>query len=149
MMSHPNTVDSGVVIPLSRPTTPSGLPYPTAQDILADTDVYLRELSQAIDYRLNNRSMLMSQPSLTSNAGGDLTINFPGFTTLQGLVIEPFANNSSGSADIWVLLPRITGLPGNSATVHVDYVNTKANGSNVSPFGGTMQYSIFAWGIPK
>jgi hypothetical protein len=145
----PNTVADGIVVPLSRPTTPAGLPYPTSQDLLADVDVYLHELSDAIDYRLTNRALLMSQPSLTSNAGGDLTINFPTFVTLQGLVIEPFANSSDGAAMPWVLLPRITGLPGNSATVHVDYMNTKNNGYNVSPFGGTMQYSIFAWGVPQ
>lgn len=146
----PNTVAGGIVVPLSRPTTPAGLPYPTAQDLLADVDVYLHELSDAIDYRLNNRSLLMTRAVLTTNAGGDLTINFPTFVTLQGLVIEAFAEVSDGAAIPWNLVCSITGLPGNSANVHVWYVNTKTNGYNVSNFANAaFNYSVFAWGVPQ
>ena len=146
-MSGPQTVDGGVLVPLG--VTAGGLPYPTPQDVLADTAGFIQQLAQAIDHRLDNRSLLISNASLTTNASGDMTITFPAFTTLNGLVIQPFTNWSAGADSMWVLVPRITGLPGNTATVHVDYLGTKTAGPTLGPFGGSMQYNVFAWGVPR
>lgn len=129
--------------------TSAGLRYPTPQDAFCHTDQYIRELAEDIDYRLGNRAMQVGNPVLSTDANANLTVTFPKLSTLQGLVIQPYAAGGGSGGVIWTLYPFLSQLAGNTAVVHVWYGQNNLEGYGVLNFANAQyQYLVFGWGIP-
>jgi hypothetical protein len=136
--------------PAGRGATTAGLRYPSPQDAVADTDQYIHDLADDITRVLNNRAMQLSTQWLTTDANANLTLTFPQFSTLQGLVIQPFINGGGSGVNIWVLLTYLSVLSGNTAIVHVWAIQTLREGFGATNFANSaFGYNVFAWGVPK
>jgi hypothetical protein len=129
--------------------TSAGLRYPSPQDPMCHTDQYIHDLADDITYRLTNRSMQVSNPVLTTDANANLTLTFPRFSTLQGLVVQPYAAGGGSGGVIWTLYPFLSQISGNSAIVHVWYAQNNLEGYAVNNFANAQyQYMVFGWGVP-
>jgi hypothetical protein len=135
--------------PAVRGATAAGLRYPTPQDPVCDTDQYIHDLADDITRVLNNRAVQVSTQWLSTDANANFVVSFPKFSVLQGLVIQPFVNGGGSGVDVWTVLPFLSVLSGNTATVHCWYVQVNREGYGVLNFvNAGFGYSIFAWGVP-
>lgn len=129
--------------------TSAGLRYPSPQDAMCDTDLFIHQLADDINFRLNNRAMQVASPVLTTDANANLTVTFPKFATLEGLVIHPYAAGGGSGGVIWTLYPFLSQIAGNSAVVHVWYGQNNLDGYGVLNFANAQyQYLVFGWGTP-
>lgn len=130
-----------------RGTTSAGLPYPTAQDPLTNTDLYIKNLAQATDKLLDNRGFVTAGPiGMNTDGNGDVAFQFSQFSTLQGVVPQAYANYS----DIWVLWPILTARGGDTIYCRWCYLKLGTNGYGGAPFASKGLYSfVIGWGVPK
>lgn len=128
---------------VGRAATPAGLPYPTPQDPVCQTDRYIRELADAVDLALASSSVAVYIGNLTTNAQGDVVLSFPGFASVSGGVAHCVQNNTSAPvplvAQVWLYNGQLT--------VRWHYIPT--NAYVPQPWVGTLVGAVICWGVPK
>lgn len=89
------------------PATPKGLRYPTSQDLLADTPVYINNLRDDASRLLAQQPwVLRTGVGVNTDANGFWSVGITDFTTLRGAVLIYTAAQS----DVWTMYPLITSI---------------------------------------
>lgn len=128
------------------PATPNGLRYPTPQDLLADTPVYINNLRDDVAAQLASKSFTVrDQQQITCDANGGFAISITDFATLRGLVF----NYVAAPNNVWTMMPLITVISSQGMNGQLIYQDTNRNGASVHPFQGVTYVSLFAWGDPR
>lgn len=123
--------------------TAAGLPYPTAQDPLADTDRYIRELDAAAMTRARNRPIVMKSLVAPTNASGQATLTFPEFSHLAGLVIL------TAYAGTLPLVCNVLAFGGRDAVVLFSMVYAGTGANTTGPLASNyVNCTVIAWGTP-
>ena len=125
--------------------TDAGLRYPTAQDLMADTNVHINNLKSDIDFRLANIPLVARTVSITTNPAGDVTVPVPDFAVLRGVVCSYKANYQ----DLWSIVPFLTVISAGGFNLRVWYQDRTTAGYSVHPFVGTTEMTYIAWGTPR
>lgn len=121
------------------PTTPAGLRYPTTQDAVCDTDRFIRELAQDIDYRISNGWIATYGGNLTSDQFGETVTAFPQLAAVAGALAFPSTN---AVAALWY-------ISGTNVAFRWQYVPLGASGGPQTLANRTFRASVLAWGTPK
>lgn len=141
---------------------------PADTDLAMYTDIYLRDLAYRTDTRLSSalRYAVCAPVTVTTNAGGDVTVPFPGLTTITGALVMVAGKSSAVSS--WpappsnpgwinnVILPvtlvpwtYVTGGVGARVMIAQGYpgtVNTGSQGAKPAPSGTNVPVTGIAWG---
>lgn len=125
-------------------STPGGLPYPTMNDRLADTDAYIREFAQAVAARLANPGFVLEQRTVNTGSDGRGWLQFTALSRLDGMVAQPLI----GSGSKQTIYATVYQLSGNSGLLQLRYAAVDAYSAAYYPWVGAMNVSVFAWGAP-
>lgn len=119
--------------------TPWGLPYPTATDLLAQTDKYIRDLKVKTNQLITNRPMVGVELAGYTSASGGITIP-TGLSVVVGGVVEVQGPDAS-TRYMWSTFPSST--PG-ALGVRFYVPSTGATAPTNTPFW----LKAIAWGTP-
>lgn len=126
-----------------RLATAAGLPYPSPQDPVCDTDRYIRELSDAVDLALATSSIAVFVGGLTTNSNGDVIVAFTSFASISGGVAHCIQNSTSGSlpliCQVWLLNGQLA----------LRFLYVPSNGYLPVPYVGGLTAAVICWGVPK
>ena len=128
-------------------STPGGLPYPTMDDHLEQTDAYIRELRDAVQTRLASPGLVMQVVDVTTDSGGVAWFNFPMLSRLDGIIPQVLVKGSG----LYVIMASIISRNGNAAAVRFrsTLMNTNAGqAATISNYVGVVTCSVYAWGAP-
>jgi hypothetical protein len=126
--------------------TDAGLPYPTGQDLLADTPVYINNLKDAVAYRLKNVGMIVRVVGVQTDATGYFTVGVTDFATLRGVVMQ----YGAGWPDVYTVQPLLISIASQGFTGQAWYQmrNNEGYQNGVMNNRGLV-FTFIAWGDPR
>lgn len=131
-------------------TTPKGLRYPTSQDLLADTPVYINNLKDDASRLLAKQPwVLRTGVGINTDASGFWSVSITDFATLRGACIIYAAAQS----DVWTMYPLITSI-GSQVLNGQMWFADRDQGAGAYPdvhaFANSGWWGAFiAWGDPR
>jgi len=130
--------------------TPGGLPYPTLDDHLAQTDQYIADLADAVNVRLANPGLVLTTGVVTTDGNGQVWMEFTALANLDGLVVQPLIQNLDIFA-IWPTIMQRGTNPGGwaSALVRFRRCPISTYSAPLTPWVGGLMVCAYAWGPPR
>lgn len=120
--------------------TSAGLPYPTTQDDWCDTDRYIRELAQAVDYRVRNAAFAFWAGDMNTNGSGDATVSFPTLAAVAGAIAFQRENG----------IAAVQSITGVAVTFRWSWNQQGWTSLDIRTMNNTaVTSSALAWGTPK
>ena len=131
-------------------STPGGLPYPTINDKLSQTDQYIADLADAVAVRLANPGLVVGTGVVTTDGNGQVWMEWTALATLDGLVVVPLIRN----LDIYAIWPTVMQRgtnPGGwaSALVRFRKCPISVYAADLAPLVGGLMVCSYAWGPPR
>lgn len=132
---------------LASGSTPGGLPYPTMDDKLSETDTYIRQLRDAVTTRLASPGLVMQTVDVTTDSGGIAWFNFPQLSRLDGIIPQVLVKGTG----LYFIMSSVISRNGNAAAVRFRsaLLNTNAGqAATISNYVGVLTVCVYAWGAP-
>lgn len=130
------------------PSTAAGIPYPTAQDPVCDTDRYIRELAAAAQVRISNKSLAVFRGVLATDGNGQANVSFPALAAVIGAFGMSIQYAPGGTPPV-PLVCAITGVSGTTVTTRWAYAVTSGGYGTQWWANNALDASVIAWGTPK
>jgi len=128
--------------------TPAGLPYPSPQDPVCDTDKYLRDLAAAAKTRIANASIAVFRGVIGTDGNGDGQVPVPSLAAVTGCFGMSIQYAPGGTPPV-PLVCSIVGANGTTIITRWTYVPT-GGGTTARPWANaTLDCALIAWGTPK
>lgn len=125
-------------------STPGGLPYPTADDRLADTPDYIGELADAAAVRLANPGVETWTKQIQTDANGVAWLQFPTLSECHGCIPQVLITSNSR----YVIWPTVIQRGENSALVRFRRHPVNGYTAEIVNHVGLLTVCAYAWGVP-
>lgn len=128
--------------------TAAGLPYPSPQDAVCDTDKYIRDLAAAAGPRITNRGLAVWRGVIVTNGSGDANVNITSLAAVTGAFATSIQLAPGGTNPI-PLVAAVAGVSGTTVTLRWFYAPTSGGYMAGTYANLACDASVIAWGTPK
>jgi len=131
--------------------TAAGLPYPTPQDAVCNTDKALRDLAAAAKTRIANAALVAFRGVIGTDGNGDAAVSVPALAsmTVVGAWAYSIQYAPGGTAPV-PLVCSIVGMSGATTVVTRWTTVPTSGGYTARPWANNaLDCAMIVWGTPK